>query len=83
MPPKKRGGGLKKKLKDLVGVGTSRRGDRAATPPPSPPPVAPTGRPRRKNATRVLTPSPSPPPAADDDDAVSYTHLTLPTKRIV
>jgi len=64
---KKKGGGLKKKLKDLVGVGTSRRG-RPTSPPPSPPPVATTTRPRRKNATRVLTPSPSPPPAADDDD---------------
>ncbi|KAK1621159.1 hypothetical protein QYE76_026676 [Lolium multiflorum] len=32
------------------------------------PPVAPTGRPRRKNATRVLTPSPSPPPTDDDEE---------------
>jgi hypothetical protein len=67
MPPRKRKGGFKKKIKavaELVGLSS---GSSSQTRPPSAPPSPP---PRRKNAQprRLRTPSPSPPPAEDDDE---------------
>ena len=38
---------------------------------------------RGKETAPVVSPVPGPPPAVGRHKSVSYTHLTLPTKRIV